>query len=577
MAKKIVGKGGRPTRRQTNGVDGSQRRGSAAQNRSLLFDLVPAPVVVMDRDHTILDLNKAAADAAGRPMQACIGAKFWDLYDNPACRAGTCAASRAVQTGKACAGEALPRIQGREVPVRVVAAPRFDEHNQIVGVVEFIYDTSEEIRVSNEISRLVSAARAGQLAERGRAADFEGNYRMLVEGLNVVLDAVIGPLNTAAQYVDRISKGDVPPKITEEYQGDFNTLKQNLNVLIDAMYTVTETAEEIARGNLTVEVRERSANDALMKALGQMAQGLTRIVRDIKTVSGEVASGSQGLSSSSAQLSQGASAQAASAEEASAAMEQMVSNIKQSAENAQQTGKIAVKAAEDAREGGRSVQESVSAMKEIASKISIIEEIARQTNMLALNAAIEAARAGEHGKGFAVVAAEVRKLAERSQKAAGEINQLSSHTVKVAEKAGEMLEKLVPDIQKTAELVQEISAASNEQNVGTGQINTALQQLQNVIQQNASAAEEMAATSEELTGQADQLQNTINFFRVDQTGAAAPGGGKPASRGQKADASQSIASLHAAVHPKNPKPPAKAHSSSRELVGDAIDEAFEKY
>jgi methyl-accepting chemotaxis protein len=160
------------------------------------------------------------------------------------------------------------------------------------------------------------------------------------------------------------------------------------------------------------------------------------------------------------------------------------------------------------------VLEAVAAMKDIASKISIIEEIARQTNLLALNAAIEAARAGEHGKGFAVVAAEVRKLAERSQKAAGEINQLSSKTLNVSVKSGEMLEKLVPDIQKTAELVQEISAASREQDAGGEQINKALQQLEKVIQHNASASEEMSSTTEELSGQSEQLVTALAFFRT---------------------------------------------------------------
>jgi methyl-accepting chemotaxis protein len=154
-------------------------------------------------------------------------------------------------------------------------------------------------------------------------------------------------------------------------------------------------------------------------------------------------------------------------------------------------------------------------MKDIASKISIIEEIARQTNLLALNAAIEAARAGEHGKGFAVVASEVRKLAERSQTAAAEINQLSASSIKVAEKAGEMLNKIVPDIQRTAELVQEISASSNEQNSGAEQINGAIQQLNSVIQQNASASEEMSSTAEELSSQAEQLQETMSFFKLD--------------------------------------------------------------
>jgi methyl-accepting chemotaxis protein len=212
-------------------------------------------------------------------------------------------------------------------------------------------------------------------------------------------------------------------------------------------------------------------------------------------------------------------------------MEEMVSNIKQNADNAQQTDKIANKSARDAQESGKSVLEAVSAMKEIANKISIIEEIARQTNLLALNAAIEAARAGEQGKGFAVVAAEVRKLAERSQKAAAEINQLSSTTLRVSEKSGEMLDKLVPDIQRTAELVQEISAASKEQDTGAEQINKALQQLEKVIQQNASASEEMASTTEELTGQSDQLVSALGFFHTrDENGEGRKNGGAKAVR-----------------------------------------------
>jgi methyl-accepting chemotaxis protein len=197
----------------------------------------------------------------------------------------------------------------------------------------------------------------------------------------------------------------------------------------------------------------------------------------------------------------------------------MSSSIKQNADNSGQTEKIAVMSASDAKDGGKSVNETVAAMKEIATKISIIEEIARQTNLLALNAAIEAARAGEHGKGFAVVASEVRKLAERSQAAAGEISTLSSRSVQVAETAGEMLNKMVPDIQKTAELVQEISAASREQDTGADQINKAIQQLDQVIQQNASASEEMASTSEELASQADLLKDTISFFRIDSGGS----------------------------------------------------------
>ncbi len=370
------------------------------------------------------------------------------------------------------------------------------------------------------LAHLTDAARDGQLSQRANPDTVQGAYADIVRGVNSLLDAVIGPLNVSARYVDLIAKGDIPPEISDEYKGDFNTIKNNLNKLIGAMNEITRAAELIAGGNLTITLKERCAEDKLMLALVAMVGGLTRTVSDIRSIAGEVAAASQSISTASVQVSKGASSQAAAAEEASSSMEEMVSNIKQNADNAQQTDKIANKSAKDAQESGKSVLEAVAAMKEIANKISIIEEIARQTNLLALNAAIEAARAGEHGKGFAVVAAEVRKLAERSQKAAGEINQLSTTTLRVSEKSGEMLEKLVPDIQRTAELVQEISAASKEQDTGAEQINKALQQLEQVIQQNASAAEEMASTTEELTGQSEQLVGALSFFRTGDEGEA---------------------------------------------------------
>ena len=277
-----------------------------------------------------------------------------------------------------------------------------------------------------------------------------------------------------------------------------------------------DLATAVAEGDLTrsLNIDTKDEVGQLAGALNTMMQKLRDIVGEVKSAADNVASGSQQLSSSSEEMSQGATEQASSVEEVSSSMEQMSSNIKQNADNAQQTEKIAQRSSGDAKESGKAVKETVSAMKDIAGKISIIEEIARQTNLLALNAAIEAARAGEHGKGFAVVASEVRKLAERSQNAAGEISQLSTSSVQVAEKAGEMIEKLVPDIQKTAELVQEINVASNEQNSGAEQINKAIQQLDQVIQQNAGASEEMASTAEELSSQAEQLQSAIAFFKM---------------------------------------------------------------
>ncbi len=287
--------------------------------------------------------------------------------------------------------------------------------------------------------------------------------------------------------------------------------------IVDPILKAVDFTKLVAKGDLTatIDLDQKDEIGMLVNALSNMLIKLREIVGDVKAATDNVTAGSQSMSSTAEQMSQGATEQASSAEEVSSSMEQMVSNIKQNAENAHQTEKIASLSSESAKKSGHAVKNTVSAMKDIAGKISIIEEIARQTNLLALNAAIEAARAGQHGKGFAVVAAEVRKLAERSQVAATEISQLSTTSVEVAENAGEMLDKLVPDIQKTAQLVQEITAACGEQNSGADQINKAIQQLDQVIQQNAGASEEMSSTSEELASQAEQLQSSISFFKMD--------------------------------------------------------------
>jgi methyl-accepting chemotaxis protein len=240
-----------------------------------------------------------------------------------------------------------------------------------------------------------------------------------------------------------------------------------------------------------------------------------------------VSSKSDNISQTAQVLSDGSSEQAASAEEVSASMEEMAAANKQNTDNSIVTERMSRKAAEDVEAGGQAVTATVKAMKNIASSISIIEEIARQTNLLALNAAIEAARAGDVGKGFAVVASEVRKLAERSQKASGEISVMSSESMAVAEKAGSLLERIVPDIKKMAELMLEISSASREQSLGVEQVTSAIGQLDTVIQQNASTSETLAASSEELSGQATALQDAMAFFKLSAASAPPRPGHKP--------------------------------------------------
>lgn len=291
-----------------------------------------------------------------------------------------------------------------------------------------------------------------------------------------------------------------------------------------ALSSAVGLAESVANGDLRQTVTNNSNDEIgeLLGVLNTMVLRLREVVANVSTASRDVASGASEMSATSEALSQGATEQASATEEASASMEQMAANIKQSAKNAADTEKMALKSASDARESGAAVSRAVNAMQTIAEKILVVQEIARQTDLLALNAAVEAARAGEHGRGFAVVASEVRKLAERSQSAAGEISNLSGNTVKAAQEAGEMLEELVPDIERTSQLVAEISRASQEQDAGATQVNIAIQQLDKVTQENTSAADEMSTTAEALASQSEQLQASIKFFLVSDDAQSEP-------------------------------------------------------
>ncbi|MBQ0719102.1 MAG: PAS domain-containing protein [Gammaproteobacteria bacterium] len=457
------------------------------------LDEVTANVMMADAEFNISYMNKAATrlftrneaefrvDLPNLDVKHLIGTNIDVFHKNPAHQ-------RSLLGGLTQTARADLIIGGRSM--EVIAAPVNNQSGERQGYVVEWVDKTDQVNAENEVDTIVTAASSGEFAHRIDEAGKEGFFGRLASGLNLVMGTTETSLNDVLRVLQSLAGGDLTQRIEAEYEGLFGALKSDLNITIE-----------------------------------KLAEVLTNVNSSVTNI----ASSAEEVSSTAQTLAQGASEQAASVEETSASIEQMGASIDQNNENAKVTNDIASKSARSAEEGGSAVKQTVGAMNDIASKIGIIEDIAYQTNILALNAAIEAARAGEHGKGFAVVAVEVRKLAERSQVAASEISTLASSSVTIAEQAGKLLDEIVPGINNTAELVQEISAASDEQATGAGQIGEAMGQLDKVTQQTASASEELTATSESMRDQSRNLLDQVSFFTLSEGAAATPRSVSPSS------------------------------------------------
>ncbi len=457
------------------------------------LDAVQVPIAIMDREFNMQFVNHKTEQVLNGTRSQLINQKCYQHFKTHDCQTERCAVAKAMGTNLLSSSQTIAKPNGHELEIMYTGAPIKDRIGNTVGGIEAVIDQTYE-KQAQRTAEKINRFQNDEVLKLTRSLEqmAEGNLNFYYE----------------------VSESD---NDTKSIAQDFGKIGKFLDSNRETLKTIVEKVKKVAEGDLTVDLDMRSQEDELIQSLKKMVTTLNSIVGEVNQAADNVTTGSVQINMSSQSLSRSSAEQASSVEEVSSSLEEMTSNINQNTANAQQTEEIATQSARKIEESNKSVDITVSAMKEIAEKISIISEIAEKTDLLAINAAIEAARAGEHGKGFAVVAAEVRKLAETSQAAASEIESVSRSNVGMAEESGEKLRKIVPDIKRTASLVQEISSASTEQDSGTNQITTAVSQLNSIAQQNAANAEELSTSSEELTGQAEHLRDVMGYFVINRS------------------------------------------------------------